>query len=154
MRTTKWQEVRDLVGAVDCIWQDWQGFHHEPIPEQPPPTNIMWGWRHQHGETYVVRIRIDVDRIDSTSTPPQVCGTYHVAEATFEGKAERQILQAWGDLGQTQAARSHASSSGGPDPTQMTMQRSEPQPSAGSLLSFLWEKPEPTTSATTHRETP
>lgn len=44
-----WSEVVasfvDATGApLECLWQDLDGVHIEPVPDHAPPTSIMWAW--------------------------------------------------------------------------------------------------------------
>jgi hypothetical protein len=47
--------ARHLAGAT-CLWQDLDGLHVEPPPDQAPPTSILWAWTTDAG---MVRVRLD-----------------------------------------------------------------------------------------------
>lgn len=142
MRTTEWQEVINLLDSAECMWQDWQGFHRQPVPEQPPPTSILWGWRRAGDNVYAVRIRIDIDRIDTTTGTAIVQGMFHVDYET-QPAAGGHPLAAWGGHGQTLAAASHATITGQPDPTRVAIHRVQPRTGTGSLAAFLWAESDP-----------
>lgn len=44
-----------LVGHT-CLWQDLDGLHIEPAPDQPPQTSILWAWSEAGA---MVRMRLD-----------------------------------------------------------------------------------------------
>jgi hypothetical protein len=52
-----WPAVRQLVGSVECCWADLDGWHVEPLPDDPPPATHMWGW----DRDVLWRLRIDGD---------------------------------------------------------------------------------------------
>lgn len=54
-----WTEaVSGPLADCTCLWQDLDGLHVEPAPQQAPPASILWGWR---GGSYLVRARLDGD---------------------------------------------------------------------------------------------
>ena len=44
-----------LAGAT-CLWQDLDGLHVAPAPDNAPPTSILWAWR---PDSWLVRARLD-----------------------------------------------------------------------------------------------
>ncbi len=49
MSRMTWQELLTAAGpgsstAYEWLWQDLDGLHLSPLPSEPPPTSIMWGW--------------------------------------------------------------------------------------------------------------
>jgi hypothetical protein len=50
--------VRGQLAGATCLWQDLDGLHVSGVPEEPPPTSILWGWR---ADGTLLRARLDSD---------------------------------------------------------------------------------------------
>ncbi len=52
-----WAEaVAGPLAGTTCLWQDLDGLHVEAVPENAPPTSIIWGWL---DKSRLVRARLD-----------------------------------------------------------------------------------------------
>jgi hypothetical protein len=92
---TTWRDFRGIVDSATCLWQDLDGVHVAPAPEEPPPTSILWAWSDQRGADGVPeqlwRARIEGD-------------TVFVAQPRVDDDGQsdvvRRQLVTWGDLAQ------------------------------------------------------
>ncbi len=98
LMVTTWQELRAELTRPDkpfeCLWQDLDGVHLAPPPEEPPLTSILWAWPQvEPGQTVnhedLRRVRLDGE-------------TAYVAHP---GPGRAQSTLAWGDLHQIDQVR-------------------------------------------------
>lgn len=54
-RMTWVQATTGTLAGTTCLWQDLDGLHVQPPPDQPPPTSILWAW----DDTRSLRVRLD-----------------------------------------------------------------------------------------------
>ena len=86
MSTMSWTDLFAVVGpksgtAYEWLWQDLDGLHLSPLPEDPPPTSIMWGWPQPEPDrkpefAQLWRVRLDGETVYAASpasgTPHEV----------------------------------------------------------------------------------
>jgi hypothetical protein len=69
------QAVAGPLAGATCLWQDLDGLHVEPVPAEPPPASLIWGW-HEAGQLF--RLRLDGDTayvaVHDPSAPPAGSG--------------------------------------------------------------------------------
>lgn len=125
MKLASWQEVREHLGAVECMWQDLDGFHLEALPDQLPHTSILWAWSNTKGLTVAYRLRLD-DKV--------------VYLASIEVPSESgECLSVWGGRGEVAAAHDHAAEMGAPDPTALALRYVTDDPPGGAVpIPFYW----------------
>ena len=86
--TSSWAEARPALAGADALWQDLDGLHVEPLPEQAPPTSILWAW--SAAGDVLHRLRLDGDVV-------------HRAQLAVNGEkgddvqVEVQSLQPWAE---------------------------------------------------------
>ena len=52
-----WSQLRAMLGGAPAAWADYEGFHIQPAPSDPPPYTHLWAWT----DHWLIRARIDGD---------------------------------------------------------------------------------------------
>lgn len=58
----RWTEVVTHLTNARALWQDLDGVHVGPLPENAPHTSILWAWACDGGN-WAARVRIDADDV-------------------------------------------------------------------------------------------
>jgi hypothetical protein len=66
-----WDQLLATVGSAQAAWADYEGFHINQAPPEPPPYTHLWAWTSQ----WLIRARIDGDTAVTAAlvltAPPQ-----------------------------------------------------------------------------------
>ena len=106
---TDWPAAHQLFtdNQAECLWQDLDGLHLAPAPEDSPHTSILWAWTPLGSGGPLWRVRLDGD-------------TCCLAERQPDGQHGEPLLP-WGEEQQIRDARRRARVSGAPDPVDITL---------------------------------